>query len=195
MTRRIESAELSCARREFAVCTFRTGSGWNLRDDGYEPRSKEGTAFLDSYQLETHLGCTDFFEGKVFSLVTEGELRGSRFPDRRLAVCLMRPKNRRHVANPRRVAVRRQHGLLGTRPLQLVLNPPEHQAADAGPGGVSGAAQGAGEHRLRAAAEPDPDPLQKALLGVPSEHEGKSSGQAACPAQARQPPAPAMKSA
>ncbi|MDG9709641.1 hypothetical protein [Streptomyces sp. DH10] len=47
---------------------------WHLRDDVYVPRSKAGTAFLDACLLETHLGCTDFFQGKVFSLVPEGEL-------------------------------------------------------------------------------------------------------------------------
>jgi len=47
---------------------------WHLQDGGYQPRSKAGTAFLDACLLETHLGATDFFQGKVFGLVPEGEL-------------------------------------------------------------------------------------------------------------------------
>ncbi|WP_103529560.1 hypothetical protein [Streptomyces sp. SM12] len=47
---------------------------WHLRDEGYEPRSTAGKAFLDACLLETHLGAADFFQGKVFSLVPEGEL-------------------------------------------------------------------------------------------------------------------------
>jgi hypothetical protein len=45
-----------------------------LRDAAYEPRSKAGTVFLDACLLETHLGASDFFEGKAFGLVRDGEL-------------------------------------------------------------------------------------------------------------------------
>ncbi|MEU5980398.1 hypothetical protein [Streptomyces sp. NPDC047315] len=47
---------------------------WHLRDGAYEPRSQAGTAFLDACLLETHLGASDFFEGKVFGLVRDEEL-------------------------------------------------------------------------------------------------------------------------
>ncbi|MFJ2217746.1 hypothetical protein ACIQVO_37020 [Streptomyces sp. NPDC101062] len=46
----------------------------HLRDGEYEPRSKAGTAFLDACMLETHLGCTDFFQGKVFDRIRDSEL-------------------------------------------------------------------------------------------------------------------------
>ncbi|MFJ2847649.1 hypothetical protein GA0115256_14088 [Streptomyces sp. DconLS] len=47
---------------------------WHLQDGVYSPRSKAGTAFLDACLLETHLGATDFFEGKVFSLIRDDEV-------------------------------------------------------------------------------------------------------------------------
>ncbi|MEV0282365.1 hypothetical protein AB0I22_39235 [Streptomyces sp. NPDC050610] len=52
----------------------REDAPWNLQDGGYQPRSKVGTEFLDACLLETHLGAADFFQGKVFSYVPEGEL-------------------------------------------------------------------------------------------------------------------------
>ncbi|MEU9405799.1 hypothetical protein AB0E08_08840 [Streptomyces sp. NPDC048281] len=47
----------------------------NLRPGApYEPRSHAGTDFLDACGLETHLGGNDFFQGKVFDLIRDGEV-------------------------------------------------------------------------------------------------------------------------
>ncbi|MFF2262122.1 hypothetical protein [Streptomyces albidoflavus] len=58
----------------WVVFKKRDDAPWHLQDRGYQPRSKAGTAFVDACLLETHLGAADFFQGKVFSLVPEGEL-------------------------------------------------------------------------------------------------------------------------
>ncbi|MEU0343809.1 hypothetical protein ABZ092_33850 [Streptomyces bobili] len=48
---------------------------FNLRPGAsYEPRSRAGRHFLDACGLETHLGCNDFFQGKVFDLIRDGEV-------------------------------------------------------------------------------------------------------------------------
>ncbi|MGW4382280.1 hypothetical protein [Kitasatospora sp. NPDC004531] len=54
-------------RIEDAECRFRDGV--------FEPQSGIGTAFLDACMLKTHPGCPDFFQGKVFDLVRDEEVR------------------------------------------------------------------------------------------------------------------------
>ncbi|MFE6869591.1 hypothetical protein ACFVFS_23940 [Kitasatospora sp. NPDC057692] len=41
----------------------------------FEPRADIGTDFLDACMLETHLGCPEFFKGRVFDLVRDEEVR------------------------------------------------------------------------------------------------------------------------
>ncbi|MFF2405940.1 hypothetical protein [Streptomyces sp. NPDC058092] len=40
----------------------------------YEPRSRVDGEFLDACALETHRGSTDFFQGKVFDLIRDGQI-------------------------------------------------------------------------------------------------------------------------
>jgi hypothetical protein len=71
-----------------------------------------GTVFLDACLLETHLGSTDFFEGKVFSLVRDEEvtttIEGTK-------VCLTRSNE----GNTLRAARKVRGGVTGRRSMLL----------------------------------------------------------------------------
>lgn len=42
--------------------------------EAYEPRSGVDTAFIDAVALETHLGSSNWFEGRVFGLIREDQI-------------------------------------------------------------------------------------------------------------------------